>query len=227
MSLRLKFATKTRFQVACLQVKLDFGTLSPSLGRLGAPKLERPPHLACLSEATCLLSSTGHLSLFGYALTIRPAIQGGVFKIIKEFFLRLEKFFWKNSKKKKSKIQEIKFFFLKIFIFPGKNLGFSEKKIGKFGFFRKKKLENLGFSEIFFGKFGLFSARGSSVFELLFLAISEFRGAQRCPMFHARPIETLSNVPRASNRTSQRGERPTLTVSLIAPSIFKASCDGR
>ena len=99
-----------------------------------------------------MLSSTGHLSLFGYALTIRPAIQGGVFKIIKEFFLRLEKFFWKNSKKKKSKIQEIKFFFLKIFIFPGKNLGFSEKKIGKFGFFRKKKIGKFGLFRIFFWK---------------------------------------------------------------------------
>ena len=175
-----------------------------------------------------MLSITGHLSLFGYALTIRPAIQGGVFKIIKEFFLEFGKnFFGKIQKRKNRKFKKSNFFFSKIFIFPGKNLGFSEKKIGKFGFFRKKKLENLGFSEIFFGKFGLFGARDSSVFELLFLAISEFRGAQRCPMFHARPIETLSNVPRASNRTSQRGERPTLTVSLIAPSIFKASCDGR
>ena len=146
MSLRLKFATKTRFQVACLQVKLDFGTLSPSLGRLGAPKLERPPHLACLSEATCLLSSTGHLSLFGYALTIRPAIQGGVFKIIKEFFLRLEKFFWKNSKKKKLKIQEIQFFSLE-------NFHFSRKK---FGFFRKKNWKIWVFQEKKIGKFGLF-----------------------------------------------------------------------
>ena len=201
---------KTRFQVAFLQVKLDFGTLSPSLGRLGAPKLERPPHLACLSEAPCLLSSTGHLSLFGHALTIRLAIQGGVFfnnRKIKEFF------FWSLAKKFKKenskKFKKSNFFFLKISIFPGKNLGFSKKNFKKNQEIQYFFLENFHFFSLISCQNLAFLVRDSSVWAFV-----------SCNFRIPRAGSTLSNVPRASNRnavqcsTRVQSNKPTGTAHL-------------
>ena len=193
---------KTRCQVAFLQVKLDFGTLSPSLGRLGAPKLERPPHLACLSEAPCLLSSTGHLSLFGYALTIRPAIQGAVFKIIKEFFLEFgKKFFGKIQKRKNQKFKKSNFFFLENFHFSRKKIWvFQKKKLENFGFSGKKNWKIWAFQKFFLENLAFLVRETAPFLNFCFLRFQNSVGlnavqcstrvqSKRCPMFHARPIE--------------------------------------
>ena len=105
-----------------------------------------------------------------------------------QFFSKAKVWPQKFKKKNSKRIQEIQFFFLKISVFPGKNLGFSEKKkIGKVGLFQPD----------FLSKFGLFSARDSSVFLPFQNSVGWLNAVQcstrvqskRCPMFHARPME--------------------------------------
>ena len=156
------------------------------------------------------------LSILGYVLTSSLKFRVFFKKLMGSFFQ-----FWAKLG-----------FFLETFaFFPGKNLKF-------FGFFF---LENVHFSRqnfsflrkklAFFAKIQPFCAWKVSVFSIflvLFFVQAKLSkvpreyNPTRCPMFHASIIEQARRW-----RVTAAASDNTLTLSLIAPSIFKASCDGR
>ena len=169
---------------------------------------------SCLSEVPCLLSSMGHLSIFGYDLTILFVIQGvfrencGLFSIfLGETFAFFQAKVW----------PKIQILLLENICFSRKTFSFLRKKIGLFQ-------ANFCLFSLFCEKIRSKSAWISSWFNLEFQNFVGLNAVQCSTQVKSNAVQFSSRV--WSNKQVQ-GNGPPWWCPWLRPSIFKASCDGR